>query len=116
MTHSILTADNLYVTVYATLSDFIDNEITPAIIYGVGEDFDLDGMVEKMRAGDMIVFEDGDVTIIGPVASGAEVIAGGSIHIYGALRGRERVDRCAHDLVSANPIFVFEVRQVDLFG
>ena len=30
----------------------------------------------------------GDVTIIGSVASGAEIVAGGSIHIYGALRGR----------------------------
>jgi septum site-determining protein MinC len=26
--------------------------------------------------------------VIGSVASGAEVIAGGSIHVYGALRGR----------------------------
>jgi len=30
----------------------------------------------------------GDITIIGSVASGAEIVAGGSIHIYGALRGR----------------------------
>jgi septum site-determining protein MinC len=28
------------------------------------------------------------VTVVGSVASGAEVIAGGSIHIYGSLRGR----------------------------
>lgn len=41
-----------------------------------------------VRSGQAIVFEQGDVTIIGPVASGAEVIAGGSIHVYGALRGR----------------------------
>jgi septum site-determining protein MinC len=41
-----------------------------------------------VRSGQSIVFEDGDVTIVGAVASGAEVIAGGSIHIYGALRGR----------------------------
>lgn len=41
-----------------------------------------------VRSGQSIVFEDGDVTIIGAVASGAEVIAGGSIHVYGALRGR----------------------------
>jgi len=33
-------------------------------------------------------YPDGDVTVIGSVASGADVIAGGSIHIYGALRGR----------------------------
>ncbi len=41
-----------------------------------------------VRSGQSIIFEEGDVTIIGSVASGAEVIAGGSIHIYGALRGR----------------------------
>jgi septum site-determining protein MinC len=28
------------------------------------------------------------VIVVGPVSSGADVIAGGSIHIYGALRGR----------------------------
>ena len=33
-------------------------------------------------------YPDGDVTVIGSVASGADVIAAGSIHIYGALRGR----------------------------
>jgi septum site-determining protein MinC len=41
-----------------------------------------------VRSGQSILFEDGDVAIVGSVASGAEVIAGGSIHIYGALRGR----------------------------
>jgi septum site-determining protein MinC len=41
-----------------------------------------------VRSGQSIFFEDGDVTVVGSVASGAEVIAGGSIHVYGALRGR----------------------------
>ena len=41
-----------------------------------------------VRSGQSIVFDHGDVTVIGAVASGAEVIAGGSIHVYGALRGR----------------------------
>ena len=41
-----------------------------------------------VRSGQSVVFEKGDVTIVGAVASGAEVIAGGSIHVYGALRGR----------------------------
>ena len=45
----------------------------------------IDGPV---RSGQSIVFPEGDVTVIGPVASGAEVIAGGSLHVYGALRGR----------------------------
>ena len=41
-----------------------------------------------MRSGQTVIFPDGDVTILGSVGSGAEVVAGGSIHIYGALRGR----------------------------
>ena len=41
-----------------------------------------------VRSGQSVIFERGDLTIVGSVASGAEVIAGGSIHIYGALRGR----------------------------
>jgi len=34
------------------------------------------------------VFPDGDVTVLGSVGSGAEIVAGGSIHVYGTLRGR----------------------------
>jgi septum site-determining protein MinC len=41
-----------------------------------------------VRSGQSVVFIDGDVTILGSVASGAEIIAGGSIHCYGTLRGQ----------------------------
>lgn len=41
-----------------------------------------------VRSGQSIVFLQGDVTVLGSVASGAEIIAGGSIHVYGTLRGR----------------------------
>ncbi len=41
-----------------------------------------------VRSGQSIVFAEGDVTVLGSVGSGAEIVAGGSIHIYGALRGR----------------------------
>src|ERR1700730_2117223 len=41
-----------------------------------------------VRSGQSIVFPDGDVTVLGSVGSGAEIVAGGSIHIYGTLRGR----------------------------
>jgi septum site-determining protein MinC len=34
------------------------------------------------------VYSDGDVTVLGSVGSGAEIVACGSIHVYGALRGR----------------------------
>ena len=41
-----------------------------------------------IRSGQSVIFPNGDITVLGSVASGAEVVAGGSIHIYGALRGR----------------------------
>ena len=41
-----------------------------------------------VRSGQTVTFDRGDVTVVGAVASGAEIIASGSIHIYGALRGR----------------------------
>jgi len=43
---------------------------------------------ESVRSGQSVVCLTGDVTVVGSVASGADVIAGGSIHIYGTLRGR----------------------------
>lgn len=43
---------------------------------------------EPVRSGQAIFFPRGDVIVMGSVASGAEIVAGGSIHIYGALRGR----------------------------
>ncbi|MCU4181525.1 septum site-determining protein MinC [Bosea sp. BH3] len=45
-------------------------------------------VTQPVRSGQSVVFLEGDVTIVGSVASGAEVVAGGSIHIYGTLRGR----------------------------
>ena len=41
-----------------------------------------------VRSGQLVVCPDGDVTIVGPVASGAEIVAAGSVHVYGTLRGR----------------------------
>ena len=41
-----------------------------------------------IRSGQSIIHPDGDVTVLGSVASGAELVAGGSIHVYGTLRGR----------------------------
>jgi septum site-determining protein MinC len=42
----------------------------------------------QVRSGQSVVFPDGDVTIVGSVSSGADIVAGGSIHVYGTLRGR----------------------------
>jgi septum site-determining protein MinC len=41
-----------------------------------------------VRSGQSVVYIDGDVTVLGSVGSGAEIIAGGSIHVYGTLRGQ----------------------------
>ncbi|MGH7069373.1 MAG: septum site-determining protein MinC [Acetobacteraceae bacterium] len=41
-----------------------------------------------VRSGQSVVFEHGDLTVVGSVSSGAEIVATGSIHVYGALRGR----------------------------
>jgi septum site-determining protein MinC len=41
-----------------------------------------------VRSGQTVFFPNGDVTVLGSVASGSEIIAGGSIHVYGTLRGR----------------------------
>lgn len=48
------------------------------------------GMVHTapIRSGQQIYAEQRDLTVLSTVGAGAEVIADGSIHIYGALRGR----------------------------
>ena len=48
------------------------------------------GLVQTapVRSGQQVYAENRDLTVITAVGAGAEVIADGSIHIYGALRGR----------------------------
>ena len=48
------------------------------------------GLVQKtpVRSGQQLYAENRDLTVLTTVGAGAEVIADGSIHIYGALRGR----------------------------
>ena len=41
-----------------------------------------------MRSGQTVHNATGDIVVLGSVAWGAEVVASGSIHIYGVLRGR----------------------------
>lgn len=43
---------------------------------------------DPVRSGQSVLFLKGDMTVRGFVSSGAEVLSSGSIHIYGALRGR----------------------------
>lgn len=41
-----------------------------------------------VRSGQQVSAPDGDLVVLGAVNAGAEVLAGGNIHVYGALRGR----------------------------
>ncbi|SDN50929.1 septum site-determining protein MinC [Vreelandella arcis] len=41
-----------------------------------------------VRSGQQVSASSGDLVVIGAVNAGAEVLAAGSIHVYGALRGR----------------------------
>ena len=42
----------------------------------------------SVRSGQQLYAEQRDLTVTGTVGAGAEVMADGSIHVYGALRGR----------------------------
>lgn len=41
-----------------------------------------------VRSGQSIFHPQGDVIVLGSVGSGSEIVAGGSVHVYGTLRGR----------------------------
>jgi septum site-determining protein MinC len=41
-----------------------------------------------IRSGQSVFHPHGDVIVLGSVGSGSEIIAGGSVHVYGTLRGR----------------------------
>lgn len=43
---------------------------------------------QPVRSGQQVYAQNKDITVMATVGAGAEVIADGSIHIYGALRGR----------------------------
>ena len=50
-----------------------------------------------VRSGQSVIFPNGDVTVLGSVASGSEIVAGGSIHVYGTLRGRAMAGSIGND-------------------
>ncbi|MEO3999330.1 septum site-determining protein MinC [Mesorhizobium sp. CAU 1732] len=64
------------------------DEAAPAYTAQVGKAVPSLVVTQPVRSGQSLIFPEGDVTIVGSVASGAEVVAGGSIHVYGTLRGR----------------------------
>jgi hypothetical protein len=42
----------------------------------------------SVRSGQRVTYPEGDIVVVGSVASGAEIAAGGSSHVYGAIQGR----------------------------
>lgn len=53
-----------------------------------------------VRSGQQVYAKDRDLIVLGSVSHGAEVIADGNIHIYGALRGRAIAGAQGHDFAS----------------
>ncbi len=45
-------------------------------------------VTQTIRSGQRIVAPDGDLVVLASVSSGAEILAGGNIYVFGALRGR----------------------------
>jgi septum site-determining protein MinC len=93
--------------IFGTNSPTTNNELPPVLvpsrstgdqgdadIVNQGDDASLASSFEErlllidtpVRSGQAI-FHNGDVAIVGSVSSGAEVVATGSVHIYGTLRG-----------------------------
>ena len=70
----------------ARAAPVVDTTPRPVAATVIGEP----GLVQTapVRSGQQIYAENRDLTVVTAVGAGAEVIADGSIHIYGALRGR----------------------------
>lgn len=41
-----------------------------------------------VRSGQQVYFPDGDIVVLQNTSAGSEILAGGSVHVYGSLRGR----------------------------
>jgi len=55
-------------------------------------------IVERpVRSGQQIYAKNRDLVVLGAVSPGAEIIADGSIHVYGALRGRALAGACGDE-------------------
>ncbi|MBB1075420.1 septum site-determining protein MinC [Rhodoferax sp. 4810] len=60
----------------------------PEVTLGLGHEFNSMIITRPVRSGQKIYVASGDLTVIAPVSSGAELMADGNIHVYGSLRGR----------------------------
>jgi len=60
----------------------------PQVVESAGPSLGAQNHDGAVRSGQQIYARDRDLVVTGAIANGAEVIADGSIHIYGGLRGR----------------------------
>lgn len=60
----------------------------PPITTSPSETFTTKIQTTPVRSGQQVVSKDGDLIITASVSHGAELLADGNIHVYGALRGR----------------------------
>lgn len=65
-----------------------DKPITEKVLETVVETIKTKRLTTPVRSGQQVVSKGGDLVIIAPVSHGAELLADGDIHVYGALRGR----------------------------
>ncbi len=63
-------------------------EAAPAAAAPAGEPFAVQLLRTPVRSGQQLYIRNSDVTLTAQVGAGAEIIADGNVHIYGALRGR----------------------------
>ena len=63
-----------------------DNDAVPAVLPAVTSTTLI--VNRPIRSGQSICHLQGDVIVLGSVGSGSEIMAGGSVHVYGTLRGR----------------------------
>jgi septum site-determining protein MinC len=70
------------------LPPILDGDRAPAIAPRAGRAPGPLLVSRNVRSGQVVTNQSGDVTIVGSVSSGAEIVAAGSIHVYGTLQGR----------------------------
>ena len=70
------------------IEDVVEEVIEILPVASVGRDIKTKIHIGRVRSGQQIYAKECDLVISGDVGAGAEVIADGNIHIYGALRGK----------------------------
>lgn len=90
------------VAVDAELPQVDEEDVTEMLPGGVGRIYR-----GTVRSGQQVSAPEGDLVVVGAVNAGAEVLAGGSVHVYGPLRGRALAGIHGNPLAS---IFCRELR------